>query len=147
MASMPSLDLTLGAIVVSTFFSFITMGVILTITWQYYANFPQDRLVFKLLVFLVFMLSLIDTVADGYWCYDWTVLNYAQPQIMAILPVSLIVEIFCVGTTSLIVQHFFCMADIQDQPATQYYATWIHLHNVFVAMVRRYMGRHLLVVA
>ncbi|KAF8066573.1 hypothetical protein FPV67DRAFT_1767556 [Lyophyllum atratum] len=107
MASLPSLDLTLGAIVVSTFFSFLTMGVILTTSWQYYTNFPKDRIIFKLLVGVVFTLSLVDTVADGYWCYLWTVTNYAQPQIMAILPISLIVEIFCVGTTSLVVQTFF----------------------------------------
>ncbi|KAG6827896.1 hypothetical protein H0H92_010031 [Tricholoma furcatifolium] len=102
-----TLALTLGAIVVSTFFSFLTMGVVLTATWQYFLYFPKDRWIFKLLVATVFAFSLTDTIADGYWCYQWAVTYYGQPTIFAILPVSLIIEIFCVGSTSLVVQVFF----------------------------------------
>ncbi|KAG6915830.1 hypothetical protein DXG01_009663 [Tephrocybe rancida] len=83
------------------------MGIILTTTWQYFLNFPKDRFIFKFLVAAVFLLSLVDTVADGYWCYEWSVTFYARPTIFGVLPIALIIEIFCVGSTSLIVQCFF----------------------------------------
>ncbi|THV00192.1 hypothetical protein K435DRAFT_964136 [Dendrothele bispora CBS 962.96] len=106
-SSTPTFDLTIGAIVVSTFFSFLTMGIIVTVACQYYFTYPKDPLVFKGLVTSVLALSIMDTVADGYWCYDWTVHHYMDPTILAIIPVSLIVEFFCIGASTLIVQMFF----------------------------------------
>ncbi|KAG6910355.1 hypothetical protein DXG01_011424 [Tephrocybe rancida] len=63
------------------------MGIILTITWQYYLNFPNDRFIFKLIVASVFTLSLVDTIVDGYWCYEWSVTSYMQPAIFGVLPI------------------------------------------------------------
>ncbi|KAF8920119.1 hypothetical protein CPB85DRAFT_1428942 [Mucidula mucida] len=82
---MPSqLDLALGGVVVSTFFSFLSMGVICACAFQYFANFPNDKWVFKALVSACMIMSTIDTISTGLWCYNWSVTNYGNPAAMAI---------------------------------------------------------------
>ncbi|KAG6910357.1 hypothetical protein DXG01_011426 [Tephrocybe rancida] len=89
------------------------MGIILTITWQYYLNFPKDRFIFKFLVASVFILSLVETVVNGYWCYEWSITSYMQPAIFGVLPISLIIDVFCIGC-----------------PATQLLPSRFYLYNV-----------------
>ncbi|KAF9024914.1 hypothetical protein BDZ89DRAFT_1114429 [Hymenopellis radicata] len=105
---MPSqIDLALGGIVVSTFFSFLTMGVICTCAFQYFSNFPNDKWVFKVLVSLCMIMSTIDTISTGLWCYDWGVTNYGNPAAMAVTHWAFAAEASLLGTCSLFVQWFY----------------------------------------
>ncbi|KAE9410505.1 hypothetical protein BT96DRAFT_378743 [Gymnopus androsaceus JB14] len=101
------LDLTVGALVVGSFLSILTCGIVLCAAWRYYAVYTKDRLAFKLVVTVVLLLSIANTVSDAYWCYNWTVTNYAVPAVLYLMPVSLLVDTFCVGTCALVVQTFF----------------------------------------
>ncbi|KAK0445976.1 uncharacterized protein EV420DRAFT_909700 [Desarmillaria tabescens] len=106
-SSSATLDLTVGAIVVSSFFSFLTMGIVCVTAFYYVANFPNDTLPIKLIVLANVILCIAGTITDGVWCYDWAVTNYGNPASMAILPIPAIIEIFFVGLTSLLVQCFY----------------------------------------
>ncbi|KAE9407143.1 hypothetical protein BT96DRAFT_147906 [Gymnopus androsaceus JB14] len=101
------LDLTVGALVISALFSFLTFGIVLCAAWRYYSVYTNDRLVFKLIVTVVLLLCIANTASDGYWCYNWTVTNYAIPAALYLMPVPLLVDTFCVGTCALVVQTFF----------------------------------------
>lgn len=99
--------LTVGAIVVSSLFSFLAMGIVLVCMWIYYSNYPKDPIGFKLLVGFMGTLAIIDTVTTGYWCYLWSVIHWGDPTILAFLPKVFVIETFCFGTACLTNQCFF----------------------------------------
>ncbi|KAJ7325786.1 hypothetical protein DFH08DRAFT_1027742 [Mycena albidolilacea] len=72
------INISLGAVVVSNYLSFLTMGVVGCYTWIYFRTFPDDRWVFKLLVSTCFIICLVDTAGSGVWVYDWAVTGYAS---------------------------------------------------------------------
>jgi hypothetical protein len=90
-----------------TFLCFLTCGVTICAAWRYYSIYPKDRLVFKLVVTVVLSLSLANTVTDGYWCYNWTVTNYAVPAVLYQMPIPLLLDAFWVGSCALVVQTFY----------------------------------------
>ncbi|KAH8822724.1 hypothetical protein DL96DRAFT_1714168 [Flagelloscypha sp. PMI_526] len=101
------MDLTLGALVVSSWFSFLAMGMVCVLAWQYFSHFGKDLWVLQVTVGATTIMSIITTVVEGVWVYEWGVTFYGNPAIMAVLPISLIIEIFFVGFCSLTVQHFY----------------------------------------
>ncbi|KAF8868966.1 hypothetical protein CPB85DRAFT_876175 [Mucidula mucida] len=106
---MAELDLTLGAIVISTLFSFLSTGITLTGTWSYYSRFTKDNWAFKLLVAVCLVLTVTDTVVGGYWCYTWTVTHYADPNRLLnwVISLTFTIQVSILGFVSLFVQIFF----------------------------------------
>ncbi|KAJ7818614.1 hypothetical protein B0H14DRAFT_3876950 [Mycena olivaceomarginata] len=79
-----AINLSLGAVVVGNYISFLTMGVVGCYTWTYFSTFPNDRWIFKLLVSTCCVLCLADTAGTGIWVYDWAVAGYANPGVMGL---------------------------------------------------------------
>ncbi|KAJ7887268.1 hypothetical protein B0H14DRAFT_2695983 [Mycena olivaceomarginata] len=95
------IDISLGAVVISNYLSFLTMGVVGCYTWMYFRTFPDDRWVFKLLVSACFIMCL------AIWVFDWAVTNYANPGVMAFTHWALPMEAMFMGTTGTLVQCFY----------------------------------------
>ncbi|KAF5390972.1 hypothetical protein D9757_003988 [Collybiopsis confluens] len=100
-------SLLTGAILVASFFSFLTMGVVAVCLWIYYTNYPKDPIAFKILVTFMGTLAIIDTVVTGYWAYLWGVIHWGDPTIFEFLPTVFVIETFCFGTACLTNQAFF----------------------------------------
>ncbi|KAJ7859788.1 hypothetical protein B0H14DRAFT_3446425 [Mycena olivaceomarginata] len=77
-----AINISLGAVVVGNYLSFLTMGVVGCYTWMYFSTFPNDRWIFKLLASICFIMCLADTAGTGIWVYDWSVADYANPGVM-----------------------------------------------------------------
>ncbi|KAE9399539.1 hypothetical protein BT96DRAFT_687230 [Gymnopus androsaceus JB14] len=101
------IDLSLGAVVVSNYLSYLTMGVVLSATWTYFSKFPTDRWWFKALVILCVGMSISDTIATGIWTYDWAVTNYANPTALTLMHWALPAEGLFLSTCGVIVQLFY----------------------------------------
>ncbi|KAE9402640.1 hypothetical protein BT96DRAFT_544572 [Gymnopus androsaceus JB14] len=106
-AEQTQFNLSIGAVVVSNYFSYLTMGVVLSATWTYFSKFPNDTCWFKALVILCVSMCIGDTVATGMWTYDWAVANYANPAPLAFTHWTLAAEPFLFGSCGLIVQLFY----------------------------------------
>ncbi|KAE9393621.1 hypothetical protein BT96DRAFT_216048 [Gymnopus androsaceus JB14] len=106
-AEQTEIDLSVGAIVVSNYLSYLTMGIVLSATWTYFSKFPADRWWFKALVFLCVILCTCDTIATGIWSYDWAVANYANPATLKFIHWATPAEGFLLATCGLTVQLFY----------------------------------------
>ncbi|KII86701.1 hypothetical protein PLICRDRAFT_265447 [Plicaturopsis crispa FD-325 SS-3] len=90
-----TVDNTLGAAFIGFGFSCLFLGISSAQVYRYFRRFPSDRLVYKLLVVLVWVLELVDQalIADAVY-YD-LVTNFANPQALVAKPVrwSLILQV------------------------------------------------------
>jgi hypothetical protein len=100
-------SLLTGAILVSSLFSFFTMGIVAVCLWIYYTNYPKDPIAFKILVTFMGILAILDTVTTGCWAYLWAVSHWGDPTIFNYLPKVFVIETFCFGTACLTNQGFF----------------------------------------
>ncbi|KAJ7891220.1 hypothetical protein B0H14DRAFT_1070631 [Mycena olivaceomarginata] len=78
------INISLGAIVISNNFSFLTLGIVLCYAWRYYKKFPKDPWGFKALVTACTIMCIADAVGTAFWVYDWGVLGYANPAVLAL---------------------------------------------------------------
>ncbi|KAE9402638.1 hypothetical protein BT96DRAFT_937101 [Gymnopus androsaceus JB14] len=106
-AEQAEINLSVGAVVVSNYLSYLTMGIVLCATWTYFSKFPDDKWWFKTLVILCVSMCIGDTVATGFWSYDWAVANYANPAALAFRNWAVPAEPFFFSTCGLIVQLFY----------------------------------------
>ncbi|KAE9384593.1 hypothetical protein BT96DRAFT_1007917 [Gymnopus androsaceus JB14] len=89
------INISLGAVVVSNYLSYLTMGLgSLSPAWSYFSNFPADRWWFKALVILCVSMCIGDTIATGMWTYDWTVTDYGNPAALTLMHWALPAEAF-----------------------------------------------------
>ncbi|KAJ6528537.1 hypothetical protein B0H19DRAFT_1194733 [Mycena capillaripes] len=101
------INISLGAIVNSNNLSFLTLGVVLCYAWKYYNKFPKDPWGFKVLVAACTIMCIADSVGTAFWVYDWGVLGYANPAVMALTHWSFPVEAMLLGACSTLVQCFY----------------------------------------
>ncbi|KAE9388655.1 hypothetical protein BT96DRAFT_1025359 [Gymnopus androsaceus JB14] len=101
------INLSVGGVVVGNYFSYLTMGIVLSATWTYFSKFPADRWWFKTLVVLCVSMCICDTIATGFWSYDLAVANYANPAVLAFSHWSVPAEGFFLATCGLVVQLFY----------------------------------------
>ncbi|KAE9383542.1 hypothetical protein BT96DRAFT_39794 [Gymnopus androsaceus JB14] len=101
------IDIFLGAVVVSNYLSYLTMGIVLSATWTYFSMFPADRWWFKALVVLCVSMCICDTIANGIWSYDWAVTNYGNIDTLNFMHWSVPAEGFLMSTCGLTVQLFY----------------------------------------
>ncbi|KAE9395360.1 hypothetical protein BT96DRAFT_1021959 [Gymnopus androsaceus JB14] len=101
------INLSVGAVVVSNYLSYLTMGIVLCATWTYFSKFPTDRWWLKTLVVFCVSMCIGDTIATGIWSYDWAVANYGNPAALAFTHWASPVEAFLLTTCALTVQLFY----------------------------------------
>ncbi|KAE9407780.1 hypothetical protein BT96DRAFT_1014004 [Gymnopus androsaceus JB14] len=101
------INLALGGVVVSNYLSYLTMGIVLSATWTYFSEFPDDKWWFKTLVVLCVSICIVDTVGTGIWTYDWAVTNYGNPAALAFMHWAIPAEGFFLSTCAFIVQLFY----------------------------------------
>ncbi|KAE9395365.1 hypothetical protein BT96DRAFT_922838 [Gymnopus androsaceus JB14] len=106
-AEQAQINISVGGVVVSNYFSYLTMGIVLSAAWIYFSKFPNDTWWLRSLVILCVSLCIGDTIATGVWSYDWAVANYANPAAMAFIPWAVVVEPFLFATCGLTVQLFY----------------------------------------
>ncbi|KAE9385398.1 hypothetical protein BT96DRAFT_1091323 [Gymnopus androsaceus JB14] len=80
------INASVGAVVVSNYLSYLTMGIVLSATWTYFSKFPDDKWWFKVLVILCVSMCIGDTIGTGVWSYDWAVANYGNPAVLVFTP-------------------------------------------------------------
>ncbi|KAE9405232.1 hypothetical protein BT96DRAFT_345915 [Gymnopus androsaceus JB14] len=106
-AEQTEINLSVGAVMVSNYLSYLTMGIVLSATWTYFSKFPNDKWWFKALVTLCVSMCIGDTIVTGIWTYDWSVANYANPVVLAMTHWSFAVEAVLMATCGLSVQLFY----------------------------------------
>ncbi|KAM0748251.1 hypothetical protein T439DRAFT_382711 [Meredithblackwellia eburnea MCA 4105] len=105
---MASLDVTLGALLISTLTSYAFVGVIIAYTTTYYSRFlGKDRVLFQVMVGISVLCTLGDCIGHGWWCWYWLVTNYGNPTVMAYIPWPFPVLFVFMGVNTLMVQAFF----------------------------------------
>ncbi|KAE9383785.1 hypothetical protein BT96DRAFT_1008792 [Gymnopus androsaceus JB14] len=136
-AEQTEINLSVGAVVVGNYLSYLTMGIVLCATWTYFSKFPNDKWWFKVLVTLCVSMCIGDTIATGQnrhstdpsfkptdifalagcWSYDWAVTNYANPAALAFIHWGVPAEGFLLGTCGLSVQLFYAWRDVSPYRA------------------------------
>lgn len=98
---------TVGAVTISTWASFYTMGIVLASAYVYFIYFTTDRPAFKLLAALVTFIPLLDTVSNGVWAYDWTVRLWGSVPGSGSIPPGFYINVFCGGAACAITQAYY----------------------------------------
>ncbi|KAG2138649.1 uncharacterized protein EDB93DRAFT_721103 [Suillus bovinus] len=75
----PSFDNTLGALLVGFAVSATAFGMLTIQLFTYYRRFPQDKVAYKTLAALIWLLSFVDQAFVGYAVYFYTITNYLNP--------------------------------------------------------------------
>ncbi|KZW01235.1 hypothetical protein EXIGLDRAFT_830197 [Exidia glandulosa HHB12029] len=102
-----SIELTVGAVTISTWFSVLFCGIVITLGYIYYLEFSEDRLHFKLVAAGAIFLSLVDTVANLVWAHEWTVTLWGSIPGTGITPYAFYVNILVASLSCLLTQCFF----------------------------------------
>ncbi|KAJ7058372.1 hypothetical protein C8F01DRAFT_1255522 [Mycena amicta] len=76
------LDDTLGAAFIGFAVSCVVLGVSTNQVVTYFSRYPQDRIPYKLLVVLLWILEITDQVFIGHSLYFYLIKNYANPAVM-----------------------------------------------------------------
>ncbi|KAL8292231.1 hypothetical protein RQP46_001697 [Phenoliferia psychrophenolica] len=65
---------------------FFTSGLILSMGWGYFRQFPNDHWLLKSVVAIGLVLTTFDTALSGAWNYRMTVEEYCQPAALTLMP-------------------------------------------------------------
>ncbi|KAJ7607128.1 hypothetical protein DFH06DRAFT_1250304 [Mycena polygramma] len=88
MASIPTFDDTLGAALIGFAFSCVAFGVNTNQVFTYFQRYPEDKVAYKLMVVLIWVLECIDQAFIGHAVYWYTITNYAKPLVLLTEPVA-----------------------------------------------------------
>ncbi|EJD50125.1 hypothetical protein AURDEDRAFT_112276 [Auricularia subglabra TFB-10046 SS5] len=103
----PSINMTVGAVTISTWCSVFAFGVVCSAAYIYYIQFPRDRLWFKILAGAIWLVAAVDTIANLVWAYEWTVTLWGSIPGAGLLPYAFYINIFCDATATSITQLFY----------------------------------------
>ncbi|KAE9402226.1 hypothetical protein BT96DRAFT_563708 [Gymnopus androsaceus JB14] len=106
-AEQAEINLILGGTVVGNYFSYLTMGIVLSATWTYFSKFPNDTWWFKAIVILCLSMCIGDTIATGILTYDFAVTNYANPSALMLIKWPIVTEPVLLTMCGLTVQLFY----------------------------------------
>ncbi|KAH9486076.1 hypothetical protein JR316_0000140 [Psilocybe cubensis] len=102
-----ALDSTFGAMLIGVFFAIFFQGVLSFQAWNYYENFPNDPLKFKLLVSVAWGLDTIHTVIICQFMYHYLVTNWGFQAALVDATTELIIHILLVGMSCFVCQVYF----------------------------------------
>ncbi|KAH9896099.1 hypothetical protein C8Q73DRAFT_789882 [Cubamyces lactineus] len=76
---LPSLNDTLGAILLGAIFGFMLYGLMLHQTYRYYRMYPNDGVVLKGLILIIVIMETFHTAMWILVCYEYLVISYFNP--------------------------------------------------------------------
>ncbi|KAJ7876721.1 hypothetical protein B0H14DRAFT_2713795 [Mycena olivaceomarginata] len=111
MATLFPVDDTLGAALIGFAFSCVVFGVNTNQCVTYYQRYPEDRIAYKVIVLLIWILELVDQAFIGHGIYFYTITNYSQPLVLLTKPVAstLILQLTVGAVIGTIVRLCFAM--------------------------------------
>ncbi|KAG7085325.1 hypothetical protein E1B28_002892 [Marasmius oreades] len=77
--AIPPVDDTLGAALIGFGLSCIILGFLSKEVFIYYGRYPNDKMVYKVIVSVIGMLELMEEAAIGHYLYYYVVSNYTNP--------------------------------------------------------------------
>ncbi|KAF7371213.1 hypothetical protein MSAN_00756900 [Mycena sanguinolenta] len=105
---MSSLGPTLGAIEIGAIFSTLFFGISTMQAYNYYRDYPKDRLTLKVLVIGIWSLELLHSALLWHTIYSLTVTFYGEPQHFESPPQTFYFTLLLSALITVIVQFFFC---------------------------------------
>ncbi|KAH7097810.1 hypothetical protein BKA62DRAFT_832977 [Auriculariales sp. MPI-PUGE-AT-0066] len=100
-------DLSVGAVIVSTWSSIFAFTVVCILVYLYFDRFSHDSLGLKIVVAAGLCLAAIDTAANCIWCYDWIVTLWGSIPGAGLVPKAFYVNILCATFSASLVQCFY----------------------------------------
>ncbi|KAI0323970.1 hypothetical protein GY45DRAFT_1289638 [Cubamyces sp. BRFM 1775] len=76
---MPSLNDTLGAVLLGAIFGFMLYGLMLHQTYRYYRMYPNDGVMLKGLIMIIVVMETFHTAMWILVCYEYLVISYFNP--------------------------------------------------------------------
>ncbi|KAG2006686.1 hypothetical protein CC2G_014444 [Coprinopsis cinerea AmutBmut pab1-1] len=76
------LPLTIGSMLIGTFMAAILYGLTCFLTYRYFRNYHNDRIGFKILVAILFIIDTLHSVLSFHLCYHYLVEHYFNPEIL-----------------------------------------------------------------
>ncbi|KAI9567811.1 hypothetical protein HD554DRAFT_2172876 [Boletus coccyginus] len=100
-------DNTLGALLVGALFASAFWGVTSVQTYLYYQRYPNDRLLLKLIVAVLWILDTFDACLTSHIVYHYLVTNYMNPSSIATPLWSMIIHTTVTTVTDVIIRCMF----------------------------------------
>ncbi|GAA5967485.1 hypothetical protein JCM3765_004684 [Sporobolomyces pararoseus] len=100
-------DSSIGPFLIGTVLACLLTGITASQSFQYYQNFPNDRRLYKWLVFGLFLLDMSHTAVSINTLWDWFVENYGNVAHLAVSPWSFAIDPAMVGVVAFTCQAFY----------------------------------------
>ncbi|KIJ52568.1 hypothetical protein M422DRAFT_776193 [Sphaerobolus stellatus SS14] len=104
---MSDLGLTMGVALVGTLISAVLYGITVTQTYLYFQRFPQDNILIKLMVAVLWTLDTLHLALISHSMYFYLIQNFNHPDALASAVWSFNSEVSVNGLIGLIVECFF----------------------------------------
>ncbi|KAJ6580817.1 hypothetical protein B0H19DRAFT_485440 [Mycena capillaripes] len=102
-----TIDNTLGALLIGVLVSYVLFGVTTTQTYLYSGRFPNDSGKMKSLVAFVWLCELAHVICIGHTLYILLITDFAHPERLSTVPISLGTSALFNGILAMCVQGFF----------------------------------------
>ncbi|GAA5845770.1 hypothetical protein JCM3766R1_000311 [Sporobolomyces carnicolor] len=102
-----SVEGIIGPFIVGGVLSCFMSGIVLSQVFQYHVNFPNDRSVYKSIVYGLLVLDLTHTAINVWTMWDWCVTNYGGFQHLAMSPWSYGAAQVLLGVIALVCRTFY----------------------------------------
>jgi len=105
----PTIDLsdTMGALLIGILFSVCLFGMTTLQTWYYFQHYPNDNMVLKSVVTVVWIFECFHVIFGCHAIYYYLVLNYANPEGLGVSVWSANLTLLFTAIITLIVHSFF----------------------------------------
>ncbi|KAF8879136.1 hypothetical protein BD779DRAFT_1163234 [Infundibulicybe gibba] len=107
--AIPSLDSTMGAMLIGVIASAVLYGVSCVQTFYYFTYYPNDRWYIKTIVPIILFFDTVHLCLVSHTMYHYLVSNYDQPASLEIIVWSIVLESLFTGATAVLVQGFYAM--------------------------------------
>ncbi|KAH6912969.1 hypothetical protein BKA70DRAFT_1531675 [Coprinopsis sp. MPI-PUGE-AT-0042] len=100
---------TLGSVFVGFSVACTVFGIVLTQIFFYFRNYPGDRPIFKITVFLILLLEATDQGLIGHFLYHYSISSFGRPDVLiqAKMTWSLILQLTLGAVVGAIVKSYF----------------------------------------
>ncbi|GAA5971614.1 hypothetical protein JCM11641_000661 [Rhodosporidiobolus odoratus] len=120
-------DRQISPMVIATYISCVSCGLVYALAATYFSRFPRDRWAYKLLVVYFVINNTLDTAFDCHWCYQIAVNGFLDQSHLGEWPWQLTSIAFLTGTVVLVCQLFFAWRTFQISGKKSYIVTSIQL--------------------
>ncbi|KAJ6465184.1 hypothetical protein C8R47DRAFT_50250 [Mycena vitilis] len=107
--AVPSVDNTLGALLIGVLVSYVLFGVTTTQSYLYSGRFPNDSRRMKFFVTFVWFCELAHVICIGHTIYILLITDFGHPERLSTVPLSLGASSLFNGIIAMCVQGFFSL--------------------------------------